>query len=276
MSFTIPNNGGANDNDLCVWMSADIDALVRGFNGDGVLTGCVVTAQGSPDMTVAVAAGTVQIGAVTVAVTGANGTITTADGSNPRLDVISINSSGVIVVTAGTPAAEPAAPSIPASSAILALVHIPASDTTISSSQIVDKRVIVRLIGVQVQETTLTNAQILALGSTPIVVVTAPGAGFVNYLISVLASCDASAGVYSNPTIRFRYSGDTTDLVTGSSSTLNSATKRIQSLRSVDFGISASVASNKDIEVSASTTVTGGNAANQYRIRVTFIKMAVL
>lgn len=146
MSFTIPNNGGAYDEDLSVWMDADIDAIVRGFIADGVLTNCAVTAQGSPDMTVAVAAGTVQINGVSVAVTGANGTITTADSSNPRLDVVSINSSGTIVVTAGTPAAEPAIPTIPASSAILALVRIPANDTTISSTQIVDKRVFVRTV----------------------------------------------------------------------------------------------------------------------------------
>lgn len=276
MSFTIPNNGGANNDDLCVWMDTDIDALVRGFNGEGVLTGCTVTAQGSPDMTVAVAAGTVQINKATVTVSGANGTISTADGSNPRLDVVSINSSGTIVVTAGTPAAEPSAPSIPASSAILALVHVPASDTTISSAQIVDKRVIVRLIAEQVQETTLTNTQILALGTTAIAVVTAAGAGFVNFLVSVHMSSDFSAGVYSNPSIRFRYSGDTTDLVAVSSNTLNSATKRVQNFRSSDIGISTSVASNKDIEISASTTVTGGNAANQYRIRVTYLTMAVL
>lgn len=141
MGFLIPNRGGANDDDLCVWMDTDIDAMVRGSIGDGVLGGCAVTAQGSPDMTVAVAAGSVQIAGLTVAVSGANGTITTADGSNPRLDVISINSAGTIVVTAGTPAAEPAAPALPASSAMLALVRIPASDTTISSAQIVDKRV---------------------------------------------------------------------------------------------------------------------------------------
>ncbi len=146
MSFTIPNNGGSYDDDLSVWMDADIDALVRGFIADGVLTGCAVTAQGSPNMTVAVAAGTVQINGVSVAVTGANGTITTADSSNPRLDVVSINSSGTIVVTAGTPAAEPSIPTIPASSAILALVRIPANDTTISSDQIVDKRVFVRRV----------------------------------------------------------------------------------------------------------------------------------
>lgn len=275
MSFTIPNNGGSFDDDLCVWMAADIDALVRAVAGDGVLSGCAVTAQGSPDMTVAVAAGIVQISGAAIAVAGANGTIGTADGTNPRLDVVSINASGTIVVTAGTPAAEPTAPSIPSTSAILALVRIPASDTTISSTQIVDKRVFVKATP-PIQETTLTHAQIAGLGTTGVAVVTAAGAGLINLPVSVHMASDFSAGAYNNPSIRLRFAGDTTDLVPASSNTLNSASKRVQSINASDIGIATSVGVNKDIEISASTAVTGGNAANRYRIRVTYVTMAVL
>lgn len=144
MSFTIPPNTAAFNENQSIWMQADIDALVAAFNNTAVLNGCAVTAQGSPDMTVAVAAGVVVINGVSKAVTAANGTITAADATLPRIDLVSINSSGAIVVTAGTPAVEPGAPALPASSALVAMVYVPANDTTIASNQITDKRVITR------------------------------------------------------------------------------------------------------------------------------------
>lgn len=142
--FTIPNNTAAFNENQSIWMQADIDAIIAAFNNTAVLNGCAVTAQGSPDMTVAVAAGVVVITGVSKAVTAANGTITTADATLPRIDLVSINSSGAIVVTAGTPASEPGAPALPASSALVAMVYVPANDTTIASNQITDKRVITR------------------------------------------------------------------------------------------------------------------------------------
>jgi hypothetical protein len=125
------------------------ESLKRGIAGVGVVSGCTPTAQGSPNMTVAIAAGICKIGTVpiTVVVAAANATISTADTTNPRIDLISINSSGTIIVTAGTPAPTPVEPTLPSNSALIAQISVPANDTTISSGQIVDARIILQSSG---------------------------------------------------------------------------------------------------------------------------------
>lgn len=141
MPFKIENNDEAFHTNQSIWMESDIDALAAGINSDGVLTGCAVTAQGTPDMTVAVAVGTILVSGVKAEVTAGNVTITTADATNPRIDLIVVSNAGVKSATAGTAAASPKAPAIPASSVLLAMVYVPAADTTIASNQITDKRV---------------------------------------------------------------------------------------------------------------------------------------
>ena len=141
--FTIPNVGEAFHASQAQVDTVDLAIIVAGVKGTGVVSGCAVTAQGSPDMTVAVAAGTVRVGQTVVDVTAGNVTITTANGTNPRFDLVVVNDSGTKSVTAGTAAASPVFPAIPANSVVLAAVYVPASDTTIASNQIVDKRVLV-------------------------------------------------------------------------------------------------------------------------------------
>ncbi len=126
------------------------------------------------------------------------------------------------------------------------------------------------------QSTTLTNSQILGLGTTPITLVTASGASTVNYLMAVTTSSDFSAGAYSNPTILVTYAGSAVDLVSGSLSTLNNTTKRVQNMPALAVGLSTSAAVNTAIVMSASTTVTGGNAANQYLVTAYYTTHAVL
>jgi len=93
--FDLPDNDVAFDANQSRWMSTDIDILTAGLNGVGVISGCAVTAQGSPDMTVAIAAGTIRIASgLLVTVTAGNGTITTADGTNPRIDLVSASDTG--------------------------------------------------------------------------------------------------------------------------------------------------------------------------------------
>ena len=87
MPFTIPNEADAFHQNQAEVDKVDIDILVAGQGGDGVVSGCAVTAQGSPDMTVAVAGGVVKIGTTVVAVTSGNVTIGTADSTNPRIDL---------------------------------------------------------------------------------------------------------------------------------------------------------------------------------------------
>ena len=144
MAFTIPNQSDAGTSSQSEVDAVDFGILVAAYNGTGVVTGGAVTAQGTPDMTVAVAAGTVLSNGLHYTISAGNGTISTADSSNPRFDLITINTSGAIVVTAGTAASNPVFPAIPADDAVLAAVHVPAGDTAIATAQIVDKRVIVK------------------------------------------------------------------------------------------------------------------------------------
>ena len=144
MAFTIPNQSDAGTSSQAEVDAVDFGILVAAYNGTGVVAGGAVTAQGTPDMTVAVAAGTVLINGLHYTISAGNGTITTADSSNPRFDLITINTSGAIVVTAGTAASNPVFPAIPADDAVLAAVHVPAGDTAIATAQITDKRVIVK------------------------------------------------------------------------------------------------------------------------------------
>ena len=143
MAFTIPNEADAFSANQAEPDSVDFDILVAGYSASGVLSGCAVTAQGTPDMTVAVASGFVIVAGVVAAVTGANATIGAADGSNPRFDLITINNSGTIATTAGTASSNPVFPAIPASSIVLASIYAPATDTAIETNQITDKRVFV-------------------------------------------------------------------------------------------------------------------------------------
>lgn len=147
MAFTVVSRDLADGQDSGHLLSHIYDTdwriLSDGLAGVGVVSGCTVTAQGSPDMTVAIAAGTIRIASgALVAVAAGNGTIGAASGSNPRIDLISASNAGVKTVTAGTAAANPKPPDLPAGNVALAYVLVPTSDTTISTGQIVDKRVI--------------------------------------------------------------------------------------------------------------------------------------
>src|SRR3990167_9142884 len=118
MSYTIPNEAAAAFADQAEPDKVDFDILAAGSAGTGVVSGCAVTAHGPADM-------------------GA------ADPANPRFDLIVVSSAGVKSVTAGTAAANPVFPTIPANSVVLAAVYVPALDAAIDSNQIVDKRVLV-------------------------------------------------------------------------------------------------------------------------------------
>lgn len=143
MTFVIPNAGSAAFADQAELDAVDIEMMTVPYNGPtGVVgTGCAVTAQGTPDMTVAVAAGSVRIKGRKVTVAGGNVTITAANATNPRFDLITVNTSGTLAATAGTAAAEAEFPAIPANSIVLAAVKVPANDTAINSNQITPKQI---------------------------------------------------------------------------------------------------------------------------------------
>lgn len=121
----------------------DFKIIAAGATGDGVVSGCAVTAQGSPNMTVAVGAGSVAVNAAAAAVSGGNVTIAAANGSNPRFDLIVVNDAGAKSAVTGSAAADPVFPAIPANSVVLAAIYVPAADAAINANQIVDKRVFV-------------------------------------------------------------------------------------------------------------------------------------
>lgn len=141
MAYTIPDAGEATSSIQEILYQEQIDILVAGIGGDCVLSGLACTAQGSPNMTVAVAKGAVLSNGTMFAVAAANATITTAD-AQPRLDLIVITNAGAIAVRAGTAAAAPKPGTRSANDVALALVYVPAADTTISSDQIIDMRIV--------------------------------------------------------------------------------------------------------------------------------------
>lgn len=139
MPWTIPDKGEG-DNDLqSILFQEYLDVLVAGINGiDCVLSGCAVT--GGADMTPAVAKGAVLSNGVMFAVTAGDVTIGAADATNPRIDLIVVNSSGAKVVRAGVAAAAPKPPVRAANDVVLAAVYVPANDTSIETTKCIDMR----------------------------------------------------------------------------------------------------------------------------------------
>lgn len=145
MPFSIPDKGEGASNIQSILFQEYLDALVAALSGtDGVLSGCAVTAQGSPNMTVAVAAGAVRSNRAWFNVVANSAlTISAADGTNPRLDLVVVNSSGTVAARTGTAAAAPKPAARSANDVVLAVVYVPASDTTISTNQITDLRCVI-------------------------------------------------------------------------------------------------------------------------------------
>jgi len=144
MAYTILNEADSFSPNQSELDSVDIDILVAGIGNNGARTGGLITAQGTPDMTVAVAAGSAVINGGLTTWAAGNVTIATADGTNPRIDLIVVNNAepSVVSATAGTAAAQPVLPSIPANSVVLATIYVEASDTTIETNKISDRRVL--------------------------------------------------------------------------------------------------------------------------------------
>jgi len=141
VTFTIPNAADAEHVSQAQVDTRDFaDILAAAATYTGVLSGCSVTAQGTPDMTVAVAAGTVVVAGTAAAVAAGNVTITANASGNPRFDLICVDSAGAKSAVAGTPAASPVFPD-PAGKVVLAAVRVPSGIASINAAKIVDKRV---------------------------------------------------------------------------------------------------------------------------------------
>lgn len=141
--FTIPDSGEAQNDIQTILFQEDVNALIEGLSRyNCVLSGGAVTAQGSPNMTVAVAkCAVLSQGTLFAVAASASLAISAADATNPRLDYVVVNASGALAVRTGTPAAAPKPPARTAGDVVLAQIYVPATDTTISSDQITDRRV---------------------------------------------------------------------------------------------------------------------------------------
>lgn len=144
MAFTIPNSSAAAFPDQAEPDKVDLDILSAGHDRTGVISGCAVTAQAIPDLTVAVASGVAAVAGTRATVAAGNVVITAADLTNPRFCLIAVDNAGTKSAVVGTAAANPVFPAIPANSVILAAVYVPALDVTIAANQIIDKRVMLR------------------------------------------------------------------------------------------------------------------------------------
>lgn len=138
--FTIPDAGEGDSNIQSILFQEYLEVLVAGIQGiDCVLSGCAIT--GGADMTPAVAKGAVLSNGVLKPVTAGDVTISAADATNPRIDLIVVDSSGNKQVRTGTAAANPKPPARTANDVVIGAVYVPANDTAIATSQVTDLRV---------------------------------------------------------------------------------------------------------------------------------------
>lgn len=140
MPFTIQDKGEAVNDVMSIFWQEYIDALIEAIGGKNlVLSGFGATS--NSNMTYAIAKGAVLTNGVLKAVAAnATVTITAADGTNPRLDLIVVDSSGAFQVRTGTPAAAPKPPARSANDVLLYCVYVPAGDTNLAANQLVDLR----------------------------------------------------------------------------------------------------------------------------------------
>ena len=117
---------------------ATLNARLTEKTDYGVLSGLVVAAQTTPNMTVKVSAGVAYMsnGTRYAPSAVASTAVATADATNPRIDIIYLSSAGIVSYLAGTAAASPVAPSLPSGALALATVDVAVGATSIASDKI--------------------------------------------------------------------------------------------------------------------------------------------
>lgn len=138
--WTIPDKNEGDSNIQSVLFQEYLDVLAAGLAGiDCVLSGLAVTS--NSNMVPSIAKGAVLSNKIMYAIAAGTVTITTADATNPRIDLIVVTSAGALAVRAGTPAAAPKPPARTANDVVLYSVYVPAGDTSIGATQFTDMRV---------------------------------------------------------------------------------------------------------------------------------------
>jgi len=93
-----------------------------------------VSQQDTPDLTIQVSSGNVWFGSSLVEFAGGNSPSFTAPSSNPRIDVLSLNSAGTLIRTAGSEAGSPVAPSVPVGNIPICQVYNRVGQTSIKDA----------------------------------------------------------------------------------------------------------------------------------------------
>jgi hypothetical protein len=128
-----------------------IDNVKEAAMGNRVISGCAVTANAPADMFVDVGSGYVRITNAYKTISAvSNQAITAAHATLDRYDTITVGNDGTVDYTAGTAAANPMPPDLPASHILLATIFVEHSSTTVETADIADNRIIYADSGVQV------------------------------------------------------------------------------------------------------------------------------
>lgn len=133
----------------------------------GSSTECQVIESATPAMTVIVSEGkSVGLGGYRSRIGRTTLTVTTADATNPRIDVVWVDADGTLGITAGTPAGSPSVPSIGFTKQSLAQIAVGAAVTTIVTANITDTRVRLPYDGSQLRDDSIATAHIEDLAVT--------------------------------------------------------------------------------------------------------------
>lgn len=150
---TIPNDVACHDNPAAYTQQAQPDAvdfqiLAAARAGTCVIYGCAVTVH-SGGTALDVAAGRITILGVEVAVAAQTSiAITAGDAANPREDLVVVNASGTASIVTGTAAIQACFPSLAMdgngdySTVGISALHVPANATTVTGSNLTDKRML--------------------------------------------------------------------------------------------------------------------------------------
>ena len=141
MGFYIPNAPDASVVDQAEPDSVDFVAL--GNRKSGVISGCEVTAQVSPNQTVQVTAGEILTEGVYKTVSSSSSlSVGLGSSAGPRFDLVVATSTGALAVREGTAGANPTFPTLSSGDVLLAAVYrTSGTASTVSGTQITDKRI---------------------------------------------------------------------------------------------------------------------------------------
>ena len=201
MPFTIPNSSGTYVAGQAEPDTVDIAVLAAGFSANGVISGASATATTS-SLVVALSSGIIFFGGTKLTIASGNLTASSGDATNPRYDLLTAATSGAYALVMGTASSAPVFPTPGSTVVVLGALYVPAAATVASSSQIVDKRVLISEYdanipaGRFVNNTASTNYYMIpgTFGSGAVTTLAVTGADFFNpFFVSSTITVDQLA-----------------------------------------------------------------------------------